>query len=542
MGAPDSGMKAAEQPTAEALLTAFRTIKDDERARHAAVLDYWLSIRGDKEFPPLHDLDPLEISDAAPSSILLELIGGGQDAEIRHLGDALTEDVTVQRMIDAPSPSLLSCVARKLPIVAISREFLSFEDNFTNADGLTRCWVTLLPLSSCGSWVDYVYAFVSLEKGSAKAAKPAPKAEAPAAEEVQPEAVTEEPEVTAEEPAVEAEPVAEEPEVTAEESAAEVEPVAEEPEAVAEEPEAVAEEPEAVADEPAAEAGPVAEEPETVAELPEAPEPVVEAAAEVEQPADSIEEPVEEASVVEAVEAELEPPLEPEPEAVTAEEQTPAKDKPGFSGILEGLANLAGFYGQGVKVTDPVVPMELAQSDMVGSEPLPAEPDAIETPEPEEAAAPEPEAAEPPAPEPVAADEQPLELDVPAQPMEGSLQNKLDEVRALADEARQAALRATAALHEGLSAAYDFALDAETSPEEYLRLVEAQGLKIQLRAPMAPVGKLAFDGLVDPATLADAEKLLAWALKVELPRGGLLERIDKAGGIPDLLGEIARAG
>ena len=101
MGAPDSGIKAAEQPTAEALLTAFRTIKDDERGRHAAVLDYWLSIRGDKEFPPLHDLDPLEISDAAPSSILLELIGGGQDAEIRHLGDALTGDITVQRMIDA---------------------------------------------------------------------------------------------------------------------------------------------------------------------------------------------------------------------------------------------------------------------------------------------------------------------------------------------------------------------------------------------------------------------------------------------------------
>ena len=51
------------------------------------MLDYWLSIRGDKEFPPLHDLDPLEISDAGPSSILLELIGGGQDAEIRHLGE-----------------------------------------------------------------------------------------------------------------------------------------------------------------------------------------------------------------------------------------------------------------------------------------------------------------------------------------------------------------------------------------------------------------------------------------------------------------------
>jgi hypothetical protein len=60
MGAPGSGMKAAEQPTAEALLTAFKTIPAAERRKHASVLNYWLSIRGDKEFPPLHDLDPLE--------------------------------------------------------------------------------------------------------------------------------------------------------------------------------------------------------------------------------------------------------------------------------------------------------------------------------------------------------------------------------------------------------------------------------------------------------------------------------------------------
>ena len=114
MGAPDSGMQAAEQSTAETLLTAFRTIKAPERQKHATVLDYWLSIRGDKEFPPLHDLDPLEISDAGPSSILLELIGGGQDAEVRHLGEALASDVNVSRIIDAPSPSLLSSIARKL--------------------------------------------------------------------------------------------------------------------------------------------------------------------------------------------------------------------------------------------------------------------------------------------------------------------------------------------------------------------------------------------------------------------------------------------
>ncbi len=102
MGAPGSDMQPAERPDAESLLSSFKTIDDSGRRKHAGVLDYWLAIRGDREFPPLHDLDPLEISDAGPASVLLELIGGGEDAEIRHLGETLKTDVAVARIIDAP--------------------------------------------------------------------------------------------------------------------------------------------------------------------------------------------------------------------------------------------------------------------------------------------------------------------------------------------------------------------------------------------------------------------------------------------------------
>jgi hypothetical protein len=115
--------------------------------------------------------------------------------------------------------------------------------------------------------------------------------------------------------------------------------------------------------------------------------------------------------------------------------------------------------------------------------------------------------------------------------VEGTLQSKLEEVRTKAEEARAAKLRAEAALVEGLSAANDFALDAENAPEEYLKLVEAQGLKIQLRSPMAPVVKLAFDGSCDPSTIKQLESVLAWALKMELPRGSLAERIESEGGL-----------
>jgi hypothetical protein len=488
MGAPGSGMQAAGDSTADSLLTAFRTIKASERQKHVSVLDYWLSIRGTKEFPPLHDLDPLEISDAGPNSILLELIGGGQDAEIRHLGEALQEVVTVSRVIDAPSPSLLSSIARKLPIVSISREFLAFEESFSTSAGTTRCWVTLLPLSSCGSWVDYVYAFVSLDSVGAKstaAPEPANVTE-----------VVTEAEVATDDPTV--------VDDAAEETAfAEVEPG---------------------------------------------------------EPAEVEGEELELSDQVEEVDAVTQAP----------DEARVSKGAPGFSRLLDGLANLTGFYGQGVNV-DAVPTMELTDdapvevegqaedlvedaveepivdTDLVEAvEPDPATSDELQLVKPDgaeqeiESIAAEAERAEVRAKQPVQPAEAISELKA-APTLEGPLQDQLAQVRAKAEEAREAQLRVTKALQESLSAAYDFALDAEGSPEEYLRLVEAQGVRIQLRAPMAPVARMAFDDVCDAATIRQFEAVLAWALKVELPRGALLERIESAGGIPELLNEFSKA-
>jgi hypothetical protein len=476
MGVPGSGMEAVEQPAAETLLSAFKTIDATERRKHASLLNYWLSIRGDKEFPPLHDLDPLELTDAGPNSALFELISGGHDAEIRHLGEALRSDDWPEQIMDAPSPSILSSIAKKLPIVAISRDFLAFEDSFSSPDGATRCWVTLLPLSAGGAWVDYVYALVSFETGEskgAKAAKAAPK------------------KAEAEQPAAEA-PVEDPPAESVEEE--QIPETLEEP--VEEEAfEEVAEEPVAIE----------ANEPET-----------------------AIEET-----------AERDEPTPPFAAAV-------AKAAPGFTKLFDSLAGLTGFYAQGVKV-EPVMPAAEAAADppeaeaedetvteAVAEEPVAEEP-AAEIPA--EEAADEPPVVEPAAREPA--------VEVPAEQTtrtsEGTLQDKLTDVRSKADEARMAKLRANAALYEGLSAAYDFALDAEDAPEEYLRLVEAEGLKIQLRSPMKPVVKLAFAGMCDEPTIKQLEAVLAWAFEEELPRGSLAQRIEAAGGVAPILNGEAKA-
>ena len=217
-----------------------------------------------------------------------------------------------------------------------------------------------------------------------------------------------------------------------------------------------------------------------------------------------------------------------------------AKSTPGFAKLFDSLAGLAGFYGSEPVKVEPVVPAaKIPDEQPVDEQPVEEQPLA-ELP-PEELPTVEEPADEYAAKETMAVEQPEIEhAEQPAPALEGSLQSKLTEVRAKADEARAASSGPMRRL-EGLAAAYDFALDAEDAPEEYLRLVEAQGLKIQLRAPMKPVVKLAFDGLCDELTIAQLEAVLAWALKEELPRGTLGERLEAEGGIAGVLNGAKKA-
>jgi hypothetical protein len=469
MGVPVPEMNPADDGSAEALLGSLRTISAPERRKHASIYNYWLSIKGDREFPPIRDLDPLEISDAGPYSLLLEMIGGGEDADIRHVGHAIKNGIDVAKVGEAPNPSLLSSVARRLPVVAACRDAFAFEDSFETVGGRTRFWVTLLPFSATGTWIDYVYGFVSLDGGAATAAPEVHEDAEPASN------LTDAVEEASGEP-VESKPVESQPE----------------PE-VEEQPER-----------------------ETAAEVAKS------------EPLDLVPEPADEQEQTEPVEIAPEPAAEiAEPAAADEPEETlepldleaPVEQaKPTLSAKFMETVARAGFYGRPVEIE---LDLETAKLETREAEESPPPPEAEAEPEPE------------PEPEP--------EESVQPQTPEGTLQSKLAEVRTKADEARQAKLRANAALYEGLAAAYDFALDAEEAPEEYLKLVEQQGLKIQLRSPMAPVVRLAFDGMCDDSTIAQLETVLAWALKSDLPRGSLAERIESEGGIAPILNGRAKA-
>ena len=62
-----------------------------------------------------------------------------------------------------------------------------------------------------------------------------------------------------------------------------------------------------------------------------------------------------------------------------------------------------------------------------------------------------------------------------------------------------------------MSLAYDFAVAAQASPEDYAELLEESGVKAQARAPMTPIVKLVFGIDYDKTRLTEFAAALAYA-------------------------------
>jgi hypothetical protein len=138
------------------------------------------------------------------------------------------------------------------------------------------------------------------------------------------------------------------------------------------------------------------------------------------------------------------------------------------------------------------------------------------------------------------------------------LADRLWAARETADAVKAGEGRTRTALYRALSLAYDFALAAHDTPEEYAELLEESGVKAQARAPMTPIVKLVFGIDYDKARLTEFAAALSYALRQELEFGAFQDFIEKQpGGLkalvaaerqarrpgskPDSKGEIARA-
>ena len=100
------------------------------------------------------------------------------------------------------------------------------------------------------------------------------------------------------------------------------------------------------------------------------------------------------------------------------------------------------------------------------------------------------------------------------------LADRLWAARETAEAVKSADGRTRAALYRALSLAYDFAVAAQASPEDYAELLEDSGVKAQARAPMTPIVKLVFGIDYDKARLTEFAAALAFAERQQVALSG----------------------
>jgi hypothetical protein len=141
---------------------------------------------------------------------------------------------------------------------------------------------------------------------------------------------------------------------------------------------------------------------------------------------------------------------------------------------------------------------------------------------------------------------------------DAGLADRLWAARETAEAVKSADGRSRAALYRALALAYDFAIAAQQSPQDYAELLEESGVKAQARAPMTPIVKLVFGIEYDKARLTEFAAALSYAQRRVVGLGGFQDLIEKqSGGLkalvaaerdarrpeprPDTRGEAARA-
>ena len=67
-------------------------IGSDERRMHVRAYNHWVSLLQGRAYPSIEDLDPENIADFGPHSVLLDFTRGVSDPSIRFLGESLREE------------------------------------------------------------------------------------------------------------------------------------------------------------------------------------------------------------------------------------------------------------------------------------------------------------------------------------------------------------------------------------------------------------------------------------------------------------------
>nr|WP_313537257.1 hypothetical protein [Sphingomonas sp.] len=141
-------------------------IGGDERRMHVRAYNHWVSLLRGRPYPAIHDLDPENIADFGPNSVLLDFTAGIDNPAIRYLGTALREECGIEGPIaqvgEVPSRSLLSRLTDHYLQIIANRAPIGFEAEFVGQRGHQMFYRgILMPFASNPEAIDFIYGVIN---------------------------------------------------------------------------------------------------------------------------------------------------------------------------------------------------------------------------------------------------------------------------------------------------------------------------------------------------------------------------------------------
>lgn len=487
-------------------------VGQDERRMQVRAYNFWASLLENRNYPSIEDLDPQDLPDFGPHSVLLDFSIGVDNPAIPFVGDLLVDEcggggAEIRYLDDVPSRSLLSRITDHYMQILANQAPIGFEAEFVNEAGNTVLYRgILLPFSSDDDTIDFIYGVINWKELADQDTTDALMLEVDRSLELSlAETAEEDREYEAEDKFPPAPDFAD----------AQVEGWADGP----------------VSDRNMDEAAydPVAEWPSDDAPLPGADEEVFE----LPEPSFGLKRTVDMIAPpsVDAAAGDDEPLELGSFVADDGDEEDDEIDLASYepdygdteeneTGADEVYASLAGAHVEAADVND--AEDEVQDGGEVFSAPAPA-------PGPERAPA-LPVVAEP--------DKTATFELAEVAPEDMGLADWLASARELAQAAQGSEERTRHALYHAIGRAYDFSIAAQDNPDDFDELVAEAGLVVQDRAPMTPVVKLVFGADYDKTRITEYAAALSHGHRLGVDRGGLAGFLsDAKGGLKGVVRE-----
>lgn len=160
------GIRQDNEPAPGGVGEPQMKIGSDERRMHVRAYNHWVSLLADRPFPTIADLNPAQIADFGPHSVLLDFSNGLENPAIQFLGVALRAECGVDHSITSiaqvPPRSLLSRLTDHYLQIIANRAPVGFEAEFVGIRGHNTFYRgILMPFSSDGAAIDYIYGVIN---------------------------------------------------------------------------------------------------------------------------------------------------------------------------------------------------------------------------------------------------------------------------------------------------------------------------------------------------------------------------------------------